>query len=202
MCIFTSSSTPSTPPPMKHSQSYESAVNKLASAGKKRSRRSVCFAEHVSTFPRDSVSPEELETMWYQPKELHCFKLQVRDHILAISPSEEKRGLERYTLERSKNKQLAIKCTVLAYKKNMSEESIASVAKKCSSWFQKRAFLQACHDYFEVYHPEMVSLVPPTSNTPPKLEFLGGTTPSQHNKRPATAVEEEFEQRRVRVRTV
>jgi hypothetical protein len=159
----------------------------------KRPRRSVCFAEDVSTFTRDSVSTQEVETMWYQPKELHGFKLQVRDHILGIQISEEQRGLERYTIERSRNKQLGIKCTVLAYKKGMSEESISQVSRKCSSWFQKRAFVQAFQDYCEVYHPEMVGVVPQTSNTPPKIQF--GTS----NKR---SVEEDFEQRRVRVRTV
>lgn len=187
MCIHTTPSTPA----MQSSQVYES-VNRLL--GMKRPRRSVCFAEDASSFLRESVSTEELEIMWYQPKELHRFKLQVRDHILAIQISEEKRGLERYTIERSRNKQLGIKCTVLAYKKGMSEESISLVAKKCSSWFQKRAFVQAFQDYCEVYHPEMVGLVPQTSNTPPKIDF--GTSNKRH------AVDEEFEQRRVRVRTV
>ena len=175
---------------------YESGINRLL-IGMKRPRRSICFAEDASTtFERESVlSTEELESMWYQPKELHRFKRQVRDHILAIHIiSEETRGLERYTIERSRNKQLGIKCTVLAYKKGMSEESISLVAKKCSSWFQKRAFVQAFQDYCEVYHPEMVGLVPQTSNTPPKIDF--GTSNKRH------AVDEEFEQRRVRVRTV
>ena len=192
MCIHTTPSTPA----MQSSQVYES-VNRLL--GMKRPRRSVCFAEDASSFLRESVSTEELEIMWYQPKELHRFKLQVRDHILAIQISEEKRGLERYTIERSRNKQLGIKCTVLAYKKGISEESSLSLliaAKKCSSWFQKRAFVQAFEDFCEVYQPEMVGLLPQTSNTPPKLDF--GTS---NNKRPA--VDEEFEQqRRVRVRTV
>ena len=181
---------------------YESGINRLL-IGMKRPRRSICFAEDASTtFERESVlSTEELESMWYQPKELHRFKRQVRDHILAIHIiSEETRGLKRYTIERSRNKQLGIKCTVLAYKKGMSEESslpLLIAAKKCSSWFQKRALVQAFQDFCEVYHPEMVGLVvPQTSNTPPKLDF--GTS---NNKRPA--VDEEFEQqRRVRARTV
>jgi hypothetical protein len=191
MCIPTNTST--TPTKSSSPQVVNNEFVNKPGRAMKRPRRSVCFAEDVSTIERDSVSTEELDTMWYQPKELHRLKLQMRDHILAIQISEEKRGLERYTIERSRNKQLGIRCTVLAYKKGMSEESISHVSKKCSSWFHKRAFVQAFQDYCEVYHPEMIGLVPQTSNTPPKLDF--GTS----NKR---SVEEDFEQRRVRIRTV
>ena len=133
------------------------------------------------------LSNDEVEATWYQPNEIAKFKLEAKCHIIGHESTigKEYRGFERYTLERAQHKLLAIRCTLLAYQKGYTEENIKHISKKGSSWFQKCAFVQACHDYCDVHQPHMKHLLPDTpQNDNPFGSLLKDTTSdSSNNKR-------------------
>lgn len=147
----------------------------------KRPRPSLRFSETVDTVEIDAIAPakeqgevssstdhDNSSSRWYGRSDLAVFKQQAQDHLLNRSVTEETRGYERYTLERATSKKLAIRCTILAYRKQMSQEAVASVASKCSQRFVVSAFEQGCKDFAVVYHPELLHLIPKVSD-PTKL---------------------------------
>ena len=166
MCYLTSRSATTTLEP----QLIDELFNQV---GTKRPRKEVRFIvddAESSSSSCDSkktegfLSLEETEATWYNSSDIAQFKLEAKYHITgnACVLGKESRGFERYTLERAQNKLLAIRCTLLAVKKGFDEENIMMVAKKGSSWFEKCAFLQACHDYCDAHQPDMKHLVPET----------------------------------------
>jgi hypothetical protein len=130
--------------------------------GKKRPRKQVQFFEQEEIVRNRESFEGEVKNSWYQRTELASFKLEARDYILGATTKGaqvETRGFERYSVERAQNKQITKHCTLLAYKKGMSEDEISSVARACSSWAQNEAFKLACKDFCEVYHPELIGLI-------------------------------------------
>ena len=99
-------------------------------------------------------------------------------------------------MERAQNKVLAIRCTLLAVKKGFDEENIMMVAKKGSSWFEKCAFLQACHDYCDAHQPDMKHLVPET----PKYDAPFASFMKNKRCHDGQSQQHEQESRRVRRR--
>ena len=127
-----------------------------------RKRPRVTFNEivKVSSAP---VPFDQRPRTWYNRAELKGFQLHVRDFVLGI-PNEmntETRGYERYNNpERAENKTLALKCVMLAIRKGMNDDMVAAIAEKSSEWSRTVAFTEACKDFCDVYHPELVGLVP------------------------------------------
>ena len=151
------------------------------------------------------LSADEVEATWYQKKEIAKFKLEAKCHITGHESviGKESRGFERYTLERAQHKALAIRVTLLAFRKGYTPENLKNVAKQGSSWFQKCAFVQACHDYCDAHQPHMKHLIPETpKNDNPFGSFLKDSTNNGDNKRCNDSIisEEEGEQRSVRRR--
>ena len=176
-------------------------VNKL---GMKRPR-AVGFSDDVATISSESKSCDEIHASWYQSSELQQFKLEARNYILSVEGVEDVRGLERYTLERSQGKQIAIRCTLLAYHSGMNEDAVCQVARQCSAWFQERAFVQGCEDYCHVYYPDLIDLVPQCSSNPSQGDMgFDNCSNLSLNKRVAAEQlsEDGLEQRRVRIRTI
>ena len=124
----------------------------------KRRRKTVRFSESVVTIPSQSKSYEEQKTVWYQRLELAEFKLEARNYILAVGGVEDSRGFEGYNLERYYGKKKAVRFTILAYRYGMTDEAVCLVEKRCSEWFRILAIMQACQDFYEVYHLSLADL--------------------------------------------
>ena len=146
----------------------------------------------VSSATMSALQYEEVkDDLWYGQMEIMSFKSEARK--LALSGNLV-RGLENCTMERQKHKYLTVRCTVNAHKQGLGAEHTANVSRRCSEWNEEVAFVQACHDYCTVYHPNMIAVIPPTVNTPPPR------FPFESKKRSTTCAEEIMQERRVRQR--
>ena len=133
----------------------------------------------TTTLLDDSSS---LDDMWYQPQEIFAFRKQARkllktrkknnQGIMMMNCDDEVfRGLECWVLERRLHRHKTIQCTLSAYKKGMSSDVTAQIANRCAAWSREIAFVQASHDYYNVYQPSMASRIPKLSNIPPEFPF-------------------------------
>jgi hypothetical protein len=152
----------------------------------KRIRRVRFSAEQCSTSSR--YSPQNADRLWYQPAEIISFKQQARKLVKASRSSsfhndDMMRGLESCTLERQLNRHKTIQCILSAYKKGMKPDDTAKIAKICAAWSEEVAFVQACHDYCNVYQPTMKGQIPQISNTPPEFPFTLRRGKSRSNNR-------------------
>jgi hypothetical protein len=120
-----------------------------------RSRKRVRFSDphkvQASSAPAPSTFTEEdAQSLWFQKDEVRTFQLEARDYILG-RPLSETRGLERFDLDRVKNKDLALKCTLKAYRCGFDGEDLAAIAEECASSARHQAFLTGCEDFCNVY---------------------------------------------------
>jgi hypothetical protein len=184
MCIPTTTSTATSGKCLTRPGIQE--INQLVKRiGMKRPRQQVRFAQASTILAvQDEISSEEHFARWYQATDLAYFKIQAKDHITSrdnrsssnsqgCSPVDDEeettsRGYERYTIERSQNKAVAVKCTLIACRKGLNAEAISLVARKGSEWFERCAFAQACEDYCDAYQPQLKHLLPkqPSCNSP------------------------------------
>jgi len=150
----------------------------------KEQRRQVRFAPFVTSSPANPLAFEELKEFWYSPNELCIFKMEARQLVrggagsiastLAAAGSNEEdslRGLEHTAPQRQKHRYMTIRCTLSAARRGMSADEISFVARKCTEWNIESAFVQACHDYAQVYRPEMISIMPQIRSSPPEFPF-------------------------------
>ena len=161
------------------------------------SRKRVRFNAQVSSSSPQTMAKEELKALWYNRQDLSLFKYQAREIVSSSTLQSRKgdilRGFEGCSLDRQWYKHMTIQCTVSAYEKGMSRKRIASMAQRCGEWNKEVAFIQACHDYFEIYRPSLVSEIPEVPVTPPKFPFA--------MKRAAVDTTSNRFERRVRRRT-
>ena len=125
----------------------------------------VCFLK-----PSSSMSAQERNEMWYQTDDLDEFKAEARDlcRKLRVSPDNEaiSRGLEhRVSLERQKNKALAIRCILKAQRRFANPEHVAMVARKCTTWAKEVALVEASRDFCDTYHPALKQLIPEVASS-------------------------------------
>lgn len=153
---------------------------------RKRVRR-VSFekAEVVATVPPSSAMSDNVRNeLWYQQTELTQFKNDARDLCrqirgcdavaeqplldtrldLALEPQNDcARGLEhRISMERQKNKYLAMRAIVKAQQRYQTAEQLAIVASKCTAWAKEVALCTGYQDFYQAYNPTLVHLVPTT----------------------------------------
>jgi hypothetical protein len=140
-----------------------------------RSRKRVRFNDphkvQASSAPAPSTFTEEdAQGLWFQKDEIRTFQLEARDYILGL-PLSETRGLERFDLDRVKNKELALKCTLKASRCGFDGEDLAAIAKECASSAMHQAFLTGCEDFCNVYRllAEAVDLKSPSSDSEESL---------------------------------
>ena len=112
---------------------------------------------------------EESYCSWYNRTELAIFKLQLRNYILngrGLHPQQDhhlqlwvesddftSRGYERHSMERSWNKKLAIRSTLLAYRRgHMTDDQLSQMYQSCTQGSKQEAFKLACQDYCDVYY--------------------------------------------------
>jgi hypothetical protein len=120
-----------------------------------RSRKRVRFSDphkvQASLAPApSSFTEDDAQSLWFQKVEILAFQLEARDYILG-RPLSETRGLERFDVDRVKNKDLALKCTLKASRCGFNGEDLAAIAKECASSARHQAFLTGCEDYCNVY---------------------------------------------------
>lgn len=155
--------------------------------GKKRDRNSVRFNQETSVHDLERHDESfDKANLWYQKKEIDCFKFQVREYILGTEASET-RGLERYNLKRAVKKSMARKCIVFAASKGFRDEELANVAKHCTVSAQNQAVLVGFKDFCDVYLPSSTDVIPRSLKRPPSSQ--------EENNDPF------LQQRRVRIRT-
>lgn len=134
-------------------------------AGQKRRRPSkVHFSEGTDAQHEDTHSPfsvEEVHQIWYQRVELAYFKLVARNYLTGVNRrNEEARGFERLlNLDRVRRKAMAIKCVLLAHRKGMSPDDVATISRRCSEPAVEESFLMGCQDFCDAYQPHMTSYI-------------------------------------------
>lgn len=191
------------------------AMKKSTGASRMRIRppRRVSFQQtefYHSTSSKHTDSPAILTTqernkLWYHPQDLLGFKVEAREvarRIRTSRSSECARGLEhRISMERQKNKYLAIRAILKAQDQCCSPAELATVASRCSAWAQEVALLAGHADYYMAYNPELAHLVP---KTPTMQHSLVGMIEHHHQRKRAVEVividDDEPQARRTRPR--
>jgi len=183
----------------------------------KRVRR-VAFlkAEVVATLPPASEMSDSYRLeLWYQQTDLNTFKNNARDLCrqirecdavpdqplldtrLDIALEQENdcaRGLEhRISIERQKNKYLAILAILKAQQRYETPEQLAIVASKCTAWAKEVALFTGYQDFYQAYNPALAHLVPST----PSVKF-----PLLSRKKSADSSSDEEQSPKKRQRTV
>jgi hypothetical protein len=119
--------------------------------------------------PASSMSQEERDAAWYPTNHLDAFKTEARSlsRKLRLEPwtctkgSSHARGLEhRVSLERQRNKIMALRCILKAQHKFTDSEHVAIAARKCTAWAREVALVEGSRDFCEAYCPALTSLVP------------------------------------------
>ena len=161
------------------SKADEEALLKLSQAPQQQPKR-VQFSEArvVGTVPHHAdLSVEHAQQIWWQPSELHHFKNEARTLCRQLrqlrkeqpqqQPMQLPRGLEqRICCQRQKHRYLAIRCVLKAQQRSRSEEFIAMVSRKCTTWASDVARLEGQADYYNEYHPHLVATLPKVSDIP------------------------------------
>jgi hypothetical protein len=124
-------------------------------------KRRVRFSMQPSIQVPTNRSDRDQQSFWYQQREIVAFKKQARKNFKSHGG----------TLQRQLHRHKSIQCTLSAYKKGMSIENIAKVARACAKWSREIAFMQACHDYADAYQPQLTKTIPKLSNIPPEFPF-------------------------------
>eukprot|EP00529_Nitzschia_sp_RCC80_P032556 CAMPEP_0113456342 /NCGR_PEP_ID=MMETSP0014_2-20120614/8837_1 /TAXON_ID=2857 /ORGANISM="Nitzschia sp." /LENGTH=232 /DNA_ID=CAMNT_0000347791 /DNA_START=385 /DNA_END=1083 /DNA_ORIENTATION=+ /assembly_acc=CAM_ASM_000159 len=197
----TSSSSPSSP-------RRSSLIAKNSSSSSSSRRRRTSFAPMVTVTETYKVTPEEATDVWYNREDMiqmksSAKKLALRTAMAAARedqtvPATKKveRGLEACSLERQKRRRLSIKCTMSAHRRGMAPDQVAVISERCSEWVARQAFVVACHDFAELYRPDMIELIPQVESTPPAFpfgfqpktpsSFVGDNTEKNNKRRPVT----------------
>jgi hypothetical protein len=149
----------------------------------KRSTKTVNFAEVEAIEIKSPLPPSlpppstnDLQSRWYSKDELNTMKSRAVQLSVyrrqVFGPHALPRGMEACTKQRSEHRKNVARYVVLAHKMGRGEEYTAELSQKLSSWNVDLAFTDACRDYFEIYRPGMVHLVPPVLTGPPKIALV------------------------------
>ena len=148
---------------------------------KKRSRVQFSHASVVGTVTaRSDFSTEERNHIWYESDELETFKNEARTLCRARrcpnsppqqpeSDSFSSRGLEaRSSLKRQRSKGLALRCVLKAQARSRDPDFIARISQQCTQWASEVALVEGSKDFFQIYRPHMVALLPETADELPQ----------------------------------
>jgi len=133
-----------------------------------------------------SMTAEERDELWYHQSSLSQFKTEarelcrrIRDVDVGSQPLLDvarvdttaaacTRGLEhRASIERQKNKFLAMRAILKAQARYEKSEQLAMVASKCTAWAKEIALCTGYQDFYYAYNPALLHLVPQT----PSVKF-------------------------------
>mmetsp|Transcript_30360 Transcript_30360/g.32723 ORF Transcript_30360/g.32723 Transcript_30360/m.32723 type:complete len:215 (+) Transcript_30360:53-697(+) len=147
----------------------------------KRPRKSVKFNNSVYVAKFEKCSATERKAVWFDSTELNSIRAQGRELMLSYrkkynrslstidySDSQFYRGFESCTLQRQRQRILSNRSVVYGHRQGMNDKEVAMVYKTCSDWSIKVAFIQAIHDYFDIYpsttvlQPTIASMFLPT----------------------------------------
>jgi hypothetical protein len=150
---------------------------------RKRSRH-VRFSEArvvATVVNRLDLSQEQAHQIWYPSSELEQFKTEARILCRRLREQQQQqkkennpqehvlipRGLEqRVCGQRQRRRYLALCCVLKAQQKCRCSDFIGRVAHKCTQWATDIAHLEGQHDYCDVYHPELKTLLPKVTDVP------------------------------------
>lgn len=126
---------------------------------RKAPKKSVRFNQLVHVAPFERASSTEAKDIWFTTSDLAGFKAQGREMaasyrklgVMLEHPSTY-RGFESCTVTRRRQRILSNRCVIYAHKKGMDDVTTAAVYKKCNAWSGEVAFVQAIHDYVDIYH--------------------------------------------------
>jgi len=147
--------------------------------------RSVSFqSSAIIRVSPSKILDDDRTELWYQQEELVRFKDDVMnlcrklrgEYAIENQPLLDTnmdlvlqaknccaRGLENLvSTERQRNRFLATKTIVEAQERYENPEQLAIIASKCSAWAKEVALCTGCQDFYQVYNPEMLHLVPQT----------------------------------------
>ena len=150
--------------------------------------RRVRFNNDVVVVPFEKVTIQEQgqtpNNIWYTITEMKQIKKESReiassyrklrtdtDTETDTDTATEYRGFENCTAIRQKQKIMSNRCVVHAYEQGFNANEIATIYSKTNKWSGEVAFLQAIHDYMNVYNktgalaheilPSISSMIPP-----------------------------------------
>jgi len=144
-----------------------------------RKSKSVQFNNVVVVVPFEKVTlQEEKNNIWYNLFEMNQIKKDGREiassyRKLGTESKQEYRGFENCTLLRQRQKIMSNRCVVYAYSQGYNEKEIATIYSQTNKWSSEIAFLQAIHDYVDIYNntnadtrsiPSILSLIPPQAH--------------------------------------
>eukprot|EP00540_Astrosyne_radiata_P011444 CAMPEP_0116844882 /NCGR_PEP_ID=MMETSP0418-20121206/12948_1 /TAXON_ID=1158023 /ORGANISM="Astrosyne radiata, Strain 13vi08-1A" /LENGTH=213 /DNA_ID=CAMNT_0004475911 /DNA_START=123 /DNA_END=764 /DNA_ORIENTATION=+ len=131
--------------------------------------------------PSSTMSQERRNELWYPQADLAQFKNDARDLCRRIRHSNAEqqplldvphmdctkadctRGLEhRASVERQRNKFLAMRAILKAQSRCSQPEQLAVVASKCTAWAKEIALCTGYQDFYFAYNPALLHLVPQT----------------------------------------
>ncbi|CAJ1948577.1 unnamed protein product [Cylindrotheca closterium] len=131
------------------------------SSSRKRSlrQRRVCFNfffedAAAAPSPITEITQEHLTNNWYSKRDIRAFREQAKELVLSGLPSnEETFGLERYKLERSRQKKSTVKYVVLSQKVVKDPGFQRYISRRRTSTSKEAALNQALENFCEVYDP-------------------------------------------------
>ena len=150
--------------------------------------RRVRFNNDVVVVPFEKVTIQEQgqtpNNIWYTITEMKQIKKESREIASSYrklggngdtDTDTEYRGFENCTAIRQKQKIMSNRCVVYAYEQGFNANEIATIYSKTNKWSSEVAFLQAIHDYMNVYNtntnthgvdveiplPSISSMIPP-----------------------------------------
>lgn len=120
-------------------------------------RRRVSFnldKENAAPSPMKEITPEHATDMWYSKQDIRSFQSEVRSFVLGGLPSsDETFGLERYQIERSRQKKSAVSRVVLSQQVKKDPEFQSYISRNHTFTFKELALNQALENYCDVYDP-------------------------------------------------
>jgi hypothetical protein len=192
--------------------------------------RCVRFNNDVIVVPFEKVTIQENKetpnNIWYTSSEMKQIKKESREIAssyrklgtdnIDTDTDTEYRGFENCTAIRQKQKIMSNRCVVYAYEQGFNADEIATIYSKTNKWSSEVAFLQAIHDYMNVYDcasqssetttilPSISSMIPPQPH-PFAIESVMVMQRKKKRQRAAQAQAQqlfEFEQQQPQERSV
>jgi hypothetical protein len=169
---------------------------------KQTTKKSIRFNDVVFVKPFEKACSQEAKDIWYNEYDMASFKKHGREMALSYknltsnnnnnnknknknnenTNNDDKdnkdctmyRGFEYFSIRRQKQKIISNRCVLYAQSKDMNATEIATVYRKANAWSTDVAFVQAVHDYVDIYNsnkttstscnntvPEIISMIPP-----------------------------------------
>jgi len=195
-----------------------SAITTTTTEKSQRVRRRVSFRGNEIVGSSSEIYEDDRDDVWYRHSELVQFKDDARnlsrqirgvcdlveadqplldtriDLALQQTNNCSSRGLEnRVSLERQRNKLLATRVIVKAQERYANPEELAMLASKCTAWAKEVALCTGYQDFYQVYNPTMVHLVPNTMSS----KFPFDTKRSSSSRRQSDSSSSSMKKRRI-----